>query len=890
MSKAFRLLCFAAMLGCAGQSAPIGSPTSEPPPAPGAGPTPPRLRLPEVALPRRQAVRLRLLPTQEAFSGSTDIELDLRAASDVIWLHAAGLDISRAELVSGEQRTPLAAQQADEMLGLRADPPVGPGRYTLRITFAGKMPSRDGSGVYRQEENGDWYIFTQFEATDARRAFPCFDEPSFKIPWQLTLEVKPSDLAFANTPQVSEGRNGELKSVVFAETKPLPSYLVAFAVGPLEVIDAGRAGRKPTPIRIIVPRGKTAEATYAVKTTGEVLTRLESYFDLPYPFEKLDHIAVPQKGGAMENPGLITFGTSIMLPKPDQRNIRVERGYLSVAAHEIGHIWFGDLVTMAWWDDLWLNEAFASWIAAKVVDQWHPEWEGSVSRVQARSGVMGNDALMSARRIRQPIDSAHDIENAFDGITYTKGSSIISMFESFVGEDRFREGVRSYLRQHAFGNARSSDFLKAVGTVAGQPDVFAAAFASFLDQPGFPLVTAELSCQKDRPARLLLSQQRYLPLGSSGATDQLWQVPVCARFPEGRACTLLTANEGELVLPGARGCPSWVLANADGVGYYRVQYRGDLLARLLRDGGKALTVPERAGLIGDVGALVRSGRMMYGEALELVPALARDDNRHILSSAAALVGGLADHYVPESLRPQYRKVIGANFGGRARKLGWQPRPDESDETRLLRPGLAALVAEEGEDAALQADARRLAEKWLGDRKAITPEMVGTVLGAAARGGDRSLWDKLYAAAKVEKDRRDRTQMLQAMGGFSAKELVQKNFQIALSNEFDPRESLILVYGAAGDRRTRQAAYEFVKQHNDTLVARLPRAFGVSLAGIGGSFCDREHRADLEAFFKQRAAKAPGGPRELAQILERMDLCIAMRSTHQPSVAAFLKKQ
>ena len=295
-------------------------------------------------------------------------------------------------------------------------------------------------------------------------------------------------------------------------------------------------------------------------------------------------------------------------------------------------------------------------------------------------------------------------------------------------------------------------------------------------------------------------------------------------------------------------------------------------------------------LLGDVGALVRNGRMPYGEALALVPGLARDDNRHILSSAAGLVGALSNHYVPDNLRPHYRRLVASTFGARARRLGWEPRADESDETRLLRPGLASMVADDGEDEALRADARRLAERWLDDRKAIVPELVGNVLRAAARGGDRALWEKFHAAARTEKDRRDRNQLLGAMGSFTDKKIVMENFQIALSEQFDPRESLTLVYGAASDPRTRQAAYEFVKEHNDTIVARMPRDFGVQLAGVGGGFCDREHRADLEAFFKDRAARAPGGPRTLAQTLERMDLCIAMRAAHQSSVTSFLKKQ
>jgi alanyl aminopeptidase len=293
-------------LGCAGQSAPLGTPTAETPPAPASaaeGPTPPRLRLPEVAQPKRQAVRLRLVPTEEAFTGSTEIDLELRAATDVIWMHAAGLTVSEAELITEGQPTPLRAHSADEYLGLIAAQPIPQGAHRVRLTFSGKLPAREGSGAYRQEENGDWYIFTQFEPLDARRAFPCFDEPSYKIPYQMTLEVRAGDKAFANTPQVSETPTGDMKTVMFSESQPLPSYLVAFAVGPFETLDVGRVGRRSTAVRIIVPKGKTAEAAYAVKTTGEVLTRLESYFDIAYPYEKLDHIAVPQKGGAMENPG-----------------------------------------------------------------------------------------------------------------------------------------------------------------------------------------------------------------------------------------------------------------------------------------------------------------------------------------------------------------------------------------------------------------------------------------------------------------------------------------------------------------------------------------------------------------------------------------------------------
>jgi alanyl aminopeptidase len=855
-------------------------------------PPPPALRLPDIARPRRQAVDLHLSPTIEAFAGSTDIEIELRAATPVVWLHAAGLTIQRAEW-RGPTPMPLTTATSGEFLALIGARTWLPGRGTIHLEFTGRMPTREERGVYRQAEEGAWYVFTQFEATDARRAFPCFDEPSFKIPWQVTLEVPAGSRAFSNGAQLSETPAGTGKRVVFAETRPLPSYLVAFAVGPFDVVAAGTAGRRSTPIRIIVPHGKSAHVAYAAATTGQILARLEDYFDIPYPYDKLDHIAVPQKGGAMENPGLVTFATDIIFGKPGQRDIGLERGYTHVAAHELGHMWFGDLVTAAWWDDIWLNEAFANWIDAKVVDDWHPDWDGPVLRVEARGQAMGQDALVSARRIRQPIESPHDIESAFDAITYNKGAAIITMFEAYQGAAPFRAAVRGYLQRHADGNATAADFLGDVGHALGQPEIFARAFSTFLDQAGIPLLTTQLACAAGQPARLKLSQQRYLPLGIPGVTPpapQLWDIPVCARHPGGRVCALISGPDASMDLPDSVGCPAWVMANADGNGYYRVFYQGDLLQRLLHKGGKSLTVPERLGLLGDVGALVRSARIPYGEALALVPSLAQDDSRHIVDSMAGLVGGLSNALVPEDLRPKYQRFVTRSFGARARQLGWVARPGDSDDTRLLRPTVLAMMVQDAEDRALQSEARALADKWLAAHDAVAPELVDLVLDAAARHGDRALWDRWLGAAKAERDRSDREHLLGALASFLDPTLVAENLRVALSEDFDPRESMILIRGAAGDRRTRQQAWDFVKQHYQQIVARMPADYGARLVSIGRGFCDAQHRQDLEAFFKDKIGQSRGGPRILAQTLERLDLCIALRAAQQDSVTAFLKAQ
>jgi alanyl aminopeptidase len=849
---------------------------------------------------------MRMSPTEERFEGKVDVDVEVREATDVLWLHAGdNLEVRSAKLSGFASAVPRIerptaapggdAASVEDLVALAFDAPLRPGLYKINLAYDGKLPARDGRGAYRQEDRGDFYVFTQFESTSARRAFPCFDEPGFKTPWTISLQVPKDQLAFANTPQTAEKIEPDgWKTVSFAPSKPLPSYLVAFAVGPFEVVDGGKAGENRTPIRIIVPKGKSAEAQYAAQTTGQVLERLEKYFGMPYPYEKLDHIAVPQKGGAMENPGLITYGTGTILGKPEDRSIKLQRGYLAIAAHELGHIWFGDLVTTAWWDDIWLNEAFATWIAAKIVDQWHPEWDGAVNRVGSKNGVMGSDALVAARRIRQPIASRHDIANAFDGITYQKGGAVITMFESFVGEEPFRKAVHDYLVKHAHGNATATDFLNDVGgslqkdsTVEkSRAEAFASAFATFLDQPGIPFVAAELSCDKGAPPKLLLSQQRYLPKGSPGTADQTWKVPVCASYPGGKSCTLMTGPSAELPLAELKACPAWVNPNANAAGYYRVHYKGDLLSRLLK--GKALPIHERIAILGDALALVRSGHMQEGEVLALVPDLVAEGDRHLVAMTLGLVSGLSDHLVADDLRPNYRRLVNKLYTARARQLGWKPKPGEDDGTRLLRPALLALVARE-DDAALAAEARKLAEAWLADRSAIDHDLVGTVMHAAGRNADRALWDRLHDAAKKAHDRKERAQALGAMGAVRDAKLVEENLKIVLSDELDPRESLSLLWGAAGDPKTRQLAYDFVKANYDRILARLPKDSGASLAGIAGGFCDAEHRADAEAFFKERTPKLNGGPRVLAQTLESMALCDAGRAARQASVTTFLKK-
>ncbi len=857
-----------------------------------AGPPAPKLRLPAGAAPTRYAAELWIDPSKETFKGKMEIRISLKGESDTLWLNGKELTIEAASAVAAagaKDAIPAeaSAEGADHVrIHFQRNLPAG--EYDVTLAYTGRVEAKDTEGIFRQKDGGDWYAFSQFEAIYARRAFPCFDEPSFKAPWQLTIHVPKGAIAVSNTPIASESAEAEgWRKFVFAPTKPLPSYLVAFGVGPFEIVPAGTAGRNRIPVRMIVPKGRGAEARWAAASTGPILEALEEYFDIPYPYEKLDHLVIPQTVGfgAMENAGLVTYASGLLLAKPADETIRFRRAYASVCAHETAHQWFGDYVTTAWWDDIWLNEAFATWMTPKILDRWKPEWKWGVQRAGSRTFAMDQDSLVTARRIRQPIAGNDDIVSAFDGITYQKGAAVIEMFEGWVGEEGFRKGIQRYLRSHAWGNATADDFVASIAEATKTPAVVPA-FHSFLDQPGVPLVTAELACTGGAP-RLLLSQKRFLPTGSTGSTKETWQVPVCVRAGDpgaAKTCTLLTQPSGEVGLPGA--CPARVVANA-GSGYYRVLYAGSLLGKVLADGGKHLTASERVAALADVAALARSGDVPMATALALVPAFANDPDRPVVESIQRIAAAPRDLLVTDEMRPRYRRFVSEVLGARARALGWKAKSGEDEDTQLLRETLVPFVANEGDEPALVADAARLAKAWLKDRTAVDAQMASAVLEVAARHGDMELFRSFVAEARKATDRRERMRLLSSLGLFRDPPVVHAALRVTLSDEFDARESAVILRVVASSRETRPEAWAFLKSNFDRIVSRLPRESPARFPGLASGFSDAEHRADVEAFFKDKASKYMGGPRYLAQALEQIQLRAALKAAQQDSVSGFL---
>ncbi len=595
----------------------------------------------------------------------------------------------------------------------------------------------------------------------------------------------------------------------------------------------------------------------------------------------------------MENVGLITYGSTLLLAKPGEDTINRQREMAWVTAHEMAHQWFGDLVTTAWWNDIWLNEAFATWMERKIVGEWKPQWHADVTSVDSRLGAMHQDSLISARKIRQPIDSNDDIANAFDGITYEKGAAVIQMFETWIGKEQFRKGIQVYLKQHANGTATAADFEAAISSAAGRN--IAPAFDSFLDQAGVPEVSVNLDCTS-KP-KLKLAQKRLLPIGSKGSANQIWRIPVCVAYESDggthHQCEVLADPRSEMVLTEAKSCPAWILANDGESGYYQVGYNEALLAKTLVNQGSHLSLSERVGVLGNVDSLIGTGDISPRVALKLVEQFSSDPNREVVAATVDIAGMVKGNDVPDELRAKGAKFVRQLYGRRATELGWTGKPGESEDIRLLRQKIVPFVAAVGEQKELIDEASKLARSWLETHTGIAPEMVAPVLHTAAEFGNQELFDSFHAAVLKEKDQRRRERLLGALGAFRDPKIAREGLELLLSNEFDPRESFFaLLFGPLGYPETRDLPFQFVKQNLDKLLARLPREVGGDYAAnfpfAGGAFCDASHRSEVQAFFQDRVKEYTGGPRNLAHVLEQIDLCIAERKTLAPDLGAFLK--
>ena len=864
-----------------------GKPPVVAPPVDGVAPSIPTLRLPRNFLPTGYAARLEIDPARTEFTGSIAISGVIDQTSSVLWLHGHGLKITKATATKESAEVRLTVTpHGTELLELKASKSLDAGEWTLQIDYAGTFDVVSTTGAFKQTIGDGSYVYTQLEALYARRVFPCLDEPDNKVPWKLTLDIPAKLVAVANTPMVSEAALADgKKRVEFAVSKPLPTYLVAFGVGPFEVVDAGKT-KRGTPVRIVTLAKRAADAAYAVKTTVKVLELTEDWFGTPYPYEKLDILTIPVTTGfgAMENAGLITFTETLMLFDAKPSKSRMYR-WLIVAAHEIAHQWFGDLVTMVYWDDIWLNEGFANWLETKTTSKLDPTWRDEESVLGVRNGALGADSLITARQIRQPIVTEDDVLNVFDGITYNKGASVLAMFETYVGPDVFQRGVRDYMTAHAWGNATSTDFVTAIAKASGK-DMIVAAFATFLEQPGTPEITATVTCE-GKPS-LVLDQKRYVPPGAPPpAATKPWILPVCVAYDRdgkrAEACGILDQPTGAIALD-AKACPRWVMPNVNGRGYYRNVYTPAQLAALRDEAWKLLTWTERRTIVFDANTGASTGKTPLALALSFVPKMLAGGDRFTVPPALGLVTSL-DDLIPSPLRAKYEAYLRQTFGPGAIKAGLTPKDSDSLDVEITRSALVGAVGWTAREPKLVAEAVKLAANW----RDLPQSTRGLVLSIAVDASPE-VFDRILRDVRTEQDRARRGEMYGALG--SVRDVVRQSraLELVIDLKIDIRETSNLLY-SGNDDATRANAQRFFDLHRAAILARYPKdATTISVADLSWIFtatCKADQRDAIAARVTKEFAPLPGGAHVVAENIEQMDQCIAQKKLLEPEIKAWL---
>jgi cytosol alanyl aminopeptidase len=865
-----------------------GASTSAPPPLASG-------RLPGTAKPLRYDVALSIDPQKDRFFGDVTIGVDVPATTQAIVLHGRDLTIVRAEAIASGQHIPAIAtfrraagsKEAPEELVLSLSKPLEAGRAEIRISYSAPISDKL-SGLYRVKEDNQHYVFTQFEPTDARRMLPCFDEPGYKVPFELRVTTPKGNIAVANSHEVERADVDEGRRTMFrfAPTPPLPTYLFALAAGPLEI---RQGATEPVKIRLITTKGKSKLGELVLETASAHTKLLVDYFGRAYPYSKLDLVAVPEFGfGAMENAGLITFREELILLDAKSASTEARRAMATNLAHEISHHWFGNLVTMQWWDDLWLNEGFATWMSGKIVDSWKPGMEARLEQLKAKNVAMGIDALDSARAVRQPVSNTSEAEEAFDGITYDKGAAVLGMLEAWLGPDTFRDGVRSYIKAHDYGSATAADLFQALSK-ASNKDVWPIA-STFLDQPGVPLVRAELVCDKGEAPKVKLAQTRYRarPQADTERKDAAWKIPICiAQDGGGPSCGLIQGPTAEIPLKGR--CPKWIYPNAQENGYFRFALPPNQIAALA-SAGKALDTRSRMGLVTDAWALVQSGDMGSDTLLDLLGGMRQERNRVVVEQMIATLQGVSDKLIDDGARPAFRAYVSSILLPLAREVGWEPRRAESDDQRLLRKSVLTALSTLAEDPSLLGQAERFAGMHLKDPRSVDADIAAIALRASSRRAGDKRFLELQAAARRAPTPQDRVVSVGALGAFADPQLLRRALDLMLTGEIKMQDSFYIYNAAMTYPESRATVLAWVKEHFAELKGKVPDFVLTRLAGSVESVCDSAARADAAKFFVSALKGTEAGDRTIQQALERADLCIHLRGREATRIKKKLNKK
>jgi puromycin-sensitive aminopeptidase len=844
-------------------------------------------RLPRNVVPTRYDLRLEPDLKTFTFAGEETVTLVVREATRDVLLNAAELSVDRAEITAdGRALTgTVALEEATERCRLTFAEPLAPGTWRLRLVFRGTLNDKL-RGFYRSSYkdaagNAHALAATQFEATDARRAFPCWDEPAFKAVFASILVIDPALVALSNTAVREEAVRDGRKVVRFADTIAMSTYLVAFVVGELEATEATPVGG--TPLRVWCTPGKKRLASFGQAIGAYSLKLYEDYYGQPYPGDKLDLIAIPDfAAGAMENLGAITFReTALLVDEAAATHSELER-VADVVAHENAHMWFGDLVTMSWWNGLWLNEAFATFLEMVAVDAWKPEWQRWTTFGVSRSAALSVDGLHSTRPIEYPVTAPKDADAMFDVLTYEKGASVLRMMEQYLGADVFRAGVRLYLERHKFANTETGDLWAALGDAAKQP--IPEIMDGWIFRAGYPLVSARLDGKE-----LVLSQQRFTylpePLGGEKASADagtLWQVPVQIRVTAGGKDTVrrLLLKEAEARLPLPDGFQA-ALVNEGGHGFYRVRYAPELLARLVERLG-ALAAIERFNLVNDAWAAILAGLMPLADYLDLTARFRGERDKNVwavLTGSFATLNRIAD----DADRPRLQALVRDRVGPAVAELGWQPKPGEDELTRQLRGDLLRALGVLGDDSAAQAKAAEVFAAHHADPSAVDANVWAAVIAILGHAADEKRYDDFLARFKSAKTPQDEQRYLYALAACRAPALVEQTLGRTVNGEFRTQDAPFVVRSLLSAVHSRDRAWRFVQENWDEMTRLYPTTGVRRMCEGVTSLATPQWEQEVHRFFGER--KIDLGGKTLRQYLEQLRIAVALRE--RGSLAKYL---
>jgi aminopeptidase N len=808
-------------------------------------------KLPKQVVPEEYAIRITPDLAKKTFTGAETIKLNVRDPVKQVVLNAAEIKISKAA-IDGKAvaASSIKVDPKEETLILGVELAAGP--HQLELEFSGKI-NQQGQGLYyapyQEQGTGAKKVMlgTQFEATDARRMFPCWDEPSFRARFQLTAVVPENFTAVSNMPVEKETKVGGGKEFRFGTTPPMASYLNVLCAGELSAIQAKRG---EVTHGVVATKGKAELGRYALESSQQILEYFNDYFGQPFPLPKLDHIAVPGGfGGAMENWGGITYYESRLLFDPERSSAETKQGIYEVIAHETAHMWFGDLVTMAWWDNLWLNEGFASWMGTKVSAKFNPDWEVWLAKNAPRDptrrggigkeGAMEGDARSTTHPIQQPIASEAEANGAFDDITYRKGMSFIRMLESFLGEGVFRDGIRKYMAAHKFSNTTTVDLWNALGEASGKP--VAEIAAAWTEQPGFPIVKVS----RDPAGKMTLTQERFA-IHYENPPPLEWKIPLTYLQPgqPGTTSVLMTSKSMELPIPAQQP----IKFNAEGAGNYRVEYDKLSWMELLAELPK-LSSADRVNLMSDTWALVQANRAPFSRYLGLIEQLPnktelaeRDQIIHVFDYISRLLVGQTER---DQFQKYARSILRPSFD----EVGWEPKPGEPIKIAALRADLIAALGMLN-DEQIVAGCRERFRKSLDDPKSVPPDLRPAVLGVVGRYADEATWTKLHELGLKTTSIEEKQNYYDALASTTDPKLAARTLEISLGDELPTSRATYLVARVARQSEHPEVAWNFTKAHMKQLLAKTD-ALGANnyVPGLFTFFSDAERIEELKRYAK-----------------------------------------